>query len=210
MSSTHEIVAQYRQRIPECASQLRHPFEKQGKVTSTTRVYCVQADLTKRDDLKRLVEVSLARYGSIDCIINCAADVCFHGKLLEIWQSDDYALNQFDINCVAPMRLVSLVHDLYWKDNADENAKHNRSVVNVSSGSGLYVSNNSEQAFYGASKAALNLLTMYLALELASYSVRVNAICPGRFKSKESIIKISREIYSLLSGHVTGEVLSTV
>lgn len=56
------------------------------------------------------------------------------------------------------------------------------SIINVASTAGLgaggYLSS------YGASKAALIHLTKIMALELASRSVRVNALCPGNFKTE--------------------------
>ena len=206
LAPTHQIIAQYHQDLPAFPSQLSRPTA----VDAALLPYCVQADLGERDDIRRLAEVALARGQAIDCVINCAADVRFHGKVSELWQSDDYALQQLDVNAVAPFRLVSLIHDLCWKDDVDGNALRNRCVINVSSGSGLMVMRTTTQAFYGASKAALNMLTMYLALDLAPYSVRVNAICPGRLATPESMARVVELIKSLISDQSTGEVISMI
>lgn len=200
---THRIVAQYNQHLPAFPSQLSHA----PGADVAALPYCVQADLAERDGIRRLVEVALARGQAIDCVINCAADVRFHGKVSELWQSDDYALRQLDLNTVAPFKLVSLIHDLCWKDDADGNAARNRCVINVSSGSGLMVMRTTTQAFYGASKAALNMLTMYLALDLAPYSVRVNAVCPGRLATPEAIALVTDQIRTLMDDQSTGEVI---
>jgi NAD(P)-dependent dehydrogenase (short-subunit alcohol dehydrogenase family) len=206
---THEVVAQYRSRVPLLPSQFhRHlgsrPVTKAEEDRSS--IYYVQADLLNREDLRRLVDVSLARFDRIDQVINCVADVKFHGRLLELSQSSNYPLDQLNINCVAPIRLVSAIHDRFWKDCCDDNAKLNRSVVNVSSGSAFIAFKDTRQAYYGASKSALNLLTMYLAAELAPYSVRANAICPGKFTSDEEMAHVVAGIRSMLSGHRTGEI----
>lgn len=51
-------------------------------------------------------------------------------------------------------------------------------IVNVSSTTGKTPHKNAAPA-YGASKAALNALTMHLAAEMAKHGIHVNAVCPG-------------------------------
>jgi len=57
---------------------------------------------------------------------------------------------------------------------------------------GLYPGgSNSPQAGYaalGAAKAALNHYTLGLAIELASYGVRVNAVCPGIIMNRHRVL----------------------
>jgi NAD(P)-dependent dehydrogenase (short-subunit alcohol dehydrogenase family) len=202
----YDIVAVYRNSVPEVPSQLRWPARNAAETDDADqRVYCIQADLTSRKDMQRVVEVALARHNRVDAIVNSAADIKFHGKLVELWESDDAtAQAQLAINCLAPMQLVSAVFQSSWKDQSDENAKWNRSVINVSSVSGLYVNKDAGQAFYSASKAALNILTMYLSLELAPYSVRANAICPAKFNDPVATRRVVDVIQALLEGTSTG------
>lgn len=202
----YNLVAIYRRSVPAVPSQLRWPVDHAAEPGADRHIYCIQADLTSREDVRRVVEVALARYGRIDAVINSAADVKFHGKLVELWEADDQAQAQLAINCLAPMQLVSAIFQSSWKDQPDENAKSNRSVVNVSSVSGLYVNKDEGQAFYSASKAALNILTMYLSLELAPYSVRANAICPARFTDSHATRQVVEAIRVLLEGTATGTV----
>ncbi|WP_200410869.1 SDR family NAD(P)-dependent oxidoreductase [Virgibacillus salexigens] len=51
------------------------------------------------------------------------------------------------------------------------------SIVNISSKNGL--AGSSKLAHYNASKAGINLLTQSMAVELAAYNIRVNAVAPG-------------------------------
>jgi NAD(P)-dependent dehydrogenase (short-subunit alcohol dehydrogenase family) len=173
-------------------------------------VYCVQADLQCREDIRRLVEVAHARYGRIDSVVNAAADIRFHGALVELWQSGDDVLSQLAINSVAPFRLVSAIFQSHWKNESDENAKWNRNVVNVSSISSLYVTKSIGQAYYAASKAALNILTMYLSQELAPYSVRANTVCPSRFADEPSTQRVVDAIRELMTGRDSGLLVSKV
>jgi len=55
------------------------------------------------------------------------------------------------------------------------------SIINVASTSGLR--SGGYMSSYGASKAALLSLTGTMALELAGKGVRVNALCPGNFRT---------------------------
>jgi 3-oxoacyl-[acyl-carrier protein] reductase len=51
-------------------------------------------------------------------------------------------------------------------------------IVNVSSAAAKAPHRNAAPA-YGASKAAVNALTLHLAQEMAPHGIRVNAVCPG-------------------------------
>jgi NAD(P)-dependent dehydrogenase (short-subunit alcohol dehydrogenase family) len=51
------------------------------------------------------------------------------------------------------------------------------SIINMSSVNGISAEPN--QAHYNASKGGINLLSMSMAVELAEYGIRVNALCPG-------------------------------
>ena len=205
LSTEYSIIASYRRAEPPVPSQLQWPVDDSEQQNES--VYCVRADLNRREDVQRLVEVALARFGHVDAIVNLAADTEFHGKLLELWHDDEYAPMQLQTNCISPLQLVSAVHQYCWKDQSDQNALRNRSVVNISCMSGLYVFSDTSQAFYGASKTALNILTMYLSIELAPYSVRANALCPARFSSRPPTGRIVGAIKELLEGTATGMVL---
>lgn len=205
LSGRYHVVAAYHTTLPPCSSQLQRRVDLG---TDPCQVYCVQADLTKREDLRRLVEVAMAKHGRIDAVINSAADVRFHGKLVELWHCDPYAASQMYLNAIAPILLVSLIHQECWKDYPQDNRKWNRSVINVSSMSALYAFPDVGQAFYSASKAALNMLTLYLSLELAPYSVRANAVCPGRFNDAASTRAVVTAISKLLEGKETGSIVS--
>jgi NAD(P)-dependent dehydrogenase (short-subunit alcohol dehydrogenase family) len=200
------IVATYRRNVPRIYSQFMRRVSTH--VQECDPVFLIKADLQKRDDVLRTVEVALARHGQIDVIVNSAADVRFHGKLVESWTTSELHAGQLYLNCIAPMQLVALIHDLCWKDSPDENAQRNRSVLNVSSMSGLHAYSEAGQGFYSASKAALNMLSLHLALELAPYSVRVNAICPPNLDDHDRMQKTLQAARRLIDGDQTGEIIT--
>jgi NAD(P)-dependent dehydrogenase (short-subunit alcohol dehydrogenase family) len=56
-------------------------------------------------------------------------------------------------------------------------------------------------ATYFVAKAGLNNLTQYLALELASHGIRVNAIAPGFFPAEQNRALLSEERIRSIIGH---------
>jgi NAD(P)-dependent dehydrogenase (short-subunit alcohol dehydrogenase family) len=212
LSSSYDVIAVYRTQPPKLDSQLftrvppvgDHPFA----VGTARAVHCVQADLRENADIRRLVEVGLARFGQIDCIINAAADTRFLGKLSEAYDQTSRIADQIHLNCISPITLISEVFQQCWKHDVAANGKTNRCVVNVSSISGRLVGKPRGQGFYAASKAALNMLTMHLAIELAQYSIRVNGVSPSRFSSEDETRAVASLVASFLAGDMTGEIAS--
>jgi NAD(P)-dependent dehydrogenase (short-subunit alcohol dehydrogenase family) len=207
LANEYNVVATYHSQAPKLASEHNTHFENE-QPSSPNSIFLIQADLTKREDIQRLMKVVMARYGQVDALINSAADIKFHGHLRDLWQADNYAQSQLHLNSIVPIQLASAIFQYCWKDNLHENLKMNRSVVNVSSISGLYVFQEANQSFYGVSKSALNMLTQYLSLEFAPYGVRVNAICPSRFVEPLETRRVTESIIKLLENDSTGEIVS--
>lgn len=207
LSPGHDLICVHNRREPVGSSQVRrrlgHPPD--ARTPNRPDAYWIQADLRSDSDLRHVVDLALARFDIIDVVVNGAADTTFHGPLLDLAFSDK-AVAQLELNCVQPLKLVSLVHHAVWKHDPDENRRRNRSVVNVSSISGLHAYASVGQAYYGASKAALNHLTRYLATELTPYSVRANALCPAKFPDTVPTSVVADSILQAIEGQATGEV----
>ena len=209
LAGEYRVIAAYRRNQPDVPSQLARPLDMSAggaPAFDIDDIYCVQADLSRREDVRRLVEVGMARYGRIDAVVNSAADLRYHGRLSEIWQAGEYPSELLSLNAVAPFLLVSAVFDSCWKNDAGENARFNSNVVNISSTSGIQVFKSNEP-FYAASKAAMNMLTLHLAVELAPYSVRANVLCPGRFDNEASTAHVVSGVRKLLDGSDSGTLL---
>jgi NAD(P)-dependent dehydrogenase (short-subunit alcohol dehydrogenase family) len=202
----NDVIAAYHNQVPDIPSQLSWPVNTRTD-TIGKRAWCVQADLNDSRDVARLVEVSLAKYDRVDVVVNAAADIRYHGRLIDSYYDTERPANQLATNTIAPFALISALFHYCWKDQSDDNFAHNRNVLNISSFSGMYVRESAGQAFYGASKAALNVLTLHLALELAPYSIRVNALSPPRFPETIPTEEVVAAISKISDGTATGEIV---
>jgi NAD(P)-dependent dehydrogenase (short-subunit alcohol dehydrogenase family) len=137
------------------------------------RIAHVAADVTRGDDILRLVDEVSARRGGLEILANCAGIMRF-GTLECLEPAAMQAV--FDINAFAPWRLSAAVLPLMRKRGGG-------AIVNLSSISGMRPFEGS--GAYCMSKAALIMMTQVMALELARDGVRVNAVCPGMVEDTE-------------------------
>jgi NAD(P)-dependent dehydrogenase (short-subunit alcohol dehydrogenase family) len=84
--------------------------------------------------------------------------------------TDELWREQFEVNVMGSVRLTRLLVPYFKKYKKG-------SIVNVSSTLGL--SPTAGTGAYSATKAAMNNWTQSLALELGSFGIRANAVCPG-------------------------------
>ena len=206
----YDIIAVHRSRVPELVSQtatLVDPLAPDDELPENGhRVFTVRADLTREEDVRRLVDVALTRFGRIDLVVNAAA-----------WSTRQSALDEraftaslerhLHTNVVAPARLVVAVARASWQDRPDENRVRNRNVVNVSSTAGVYLYPGLDQTAYATSKAALNFLTVHLASELEVLGVRANATAPNGFPHYVPTERVLDSIMSFDEGRMTGQIL---
>lgn len=131
------------------------------------RVVAIAAEHTSPDDNARAVDEAVQGLGGLDVLVN-AAGVIGNDSILD--PKPDEWRRVLDCNLEA-------VYDLTRRAAPFLVAGNRGSIVNLSSIAGLrpYPTILS----YCVSKAALDMMTQCLALELAPRGVRVNAICPG-------------------------------
>lgn len=134
--------------------------------SSEARIRTVAADLEDVARVEDVAERALDAFGSVDGLVNCAGIACYEPVGAISLASIEAQLH---VNLVAPLLLSQAL--------AEHLGTRGGSIVNVSSTLAERVVRNT--LVYAASKAALNAMTKGLALELARFGVRVNAVLPG-------------------------------
>jgi NAD(P)-dependent dehydrogenase (short-subunit alcohol dehydrogenase family) len=128
----------------------------------------IQADVRDDEQVRKLVDQTVARFGRLDIAVNNAGTEGQPGPIVD-QTAETYAAT-FDTNVLGV--LLSLKHELRVMT-----AQKSGSIVNISSTYGhegaAYAS------VYAGSKHALEGITKSAALEVAGSGVRVNAVAPG-------------------------------
>ena len=133
----------------------------------------VRADVSKPQEVKKLMQKSVESYGTVDILVNNAG-VMFEDTFLGA--SEDVWDKTMDINLKGAYLCSKEVAPIMLKQKRGK-------IINISSNSGLYHPTALRLVEYVASKAGMNGLTRALALKLGPY-VNVNAICPGWIKTE--------------------------
>jgi NAD(P)-dependent dehydrogenase (short-subunit alcohol dehydrogenase family) len=134
----------------------------------------IPCDVTVPEDRERLVTAVVERLGRIDVLVNNAGSS-------QVVRAEREQLAGFaalvDINLTSVFALSQLA-------GAQMLAQGTGAIVNIASIYGLVASGTLPQAAYAASKGGVLNLTRELAAQWARRGVRVNAICPGWFRSE--------------------------
>jgi NAD(P)-dependent dehydrogenase (short-subunit alcohol dehydrogenase family) len=128
----------------------------------------VSGDTSNPDDAGRMFTEADQAVGPIDILVNCAG-IFPNCPLLDV--SVEEWDQVFAINVRGSM-LMCQAAGRKWAA-----AQTRGAIINVSSGAAT--SPRSGGAHYTGSKAALNMLTQVLAIELGPLGIRVNAVAPG-------------------------------
>lgn len=136
------------------------------------KVLAVETDVTKREDLKRLVDAAVETYGQIDVLINNAGVMPL--SPLERVKVDEWD-QMIDVNLKGVLYGVAaaLPHMVAQKSGH---------IINVASVAGHKIFGGS--AVYSATKFAVRALSDGLRQEMAPHNVRVTIISPGAVKTE--------------------------
>jgi NAD(P)-dependent dehydrogenase (short-subunit alcohol dehydrogenase family) len=128
----------------------------------------IRADVRFEDDVRNLIDSTVARFGRLDVAVNSAGTEGKLGPLTE-FTAESYAA-MFDTNVLGT--LFSMKHALRVMQ-----PQGSGSIVNISSTMGARGSAN--MSLYAGSKHAVEGITKSAAIEAAAFGVRVNAVAPG-------------------------------
>jgi NAD(P)-dependent dehydrogenase (short-subunit alcohol dehydrogenase family) len=128
----------------------------------------IKADVRREDDVRVMIDKTVARFGRLDVAVNNAGTEGTPGPVTE--QTPESYVAVFDTNVLGV--LLCMKHELRVMQ-----AQGFGNVVNISSTMGSRGAANA--SLYVASKHAVEGLTKSGALEASAFGVRVNAIAPG-------------------------------
>jgi len=132
----------------------------------------VSVDVSKKSDVDEMVARSVARFGKIDILVNCAG-IWIPGQTLIECPENNWD-KVIDVNLKGAYLCCQAVGRVMVKQRSGN-------IINLSSKVGLEVGVGA--GAYSISKAGIIMLTRQLSLELAPYGVRVNALAPGIVKT---------------------------
>ena len=172
----YQVIANYNKSEVE-AKKLKEEFG----------VDIFQADVSKREEVKALINYTINKYNKIDCIINNAG-IDQVKMFVDITDKDWEYMIQNNLNSVFYMCQETIPYMVNRKEG---------SIINISSIWGQIGA--SCESHYAATKAAIDAITKSLAKELGDSNIRVNSIAPGIIdtemnnnlseKEKDDIIK---------------------
>lgn len=179
----YNVVLNYN-KSEEIAKKMKEEFTNKG--------YCVEifkANVSKREEVKKLVEFTLNKFGKIDILVNNAG-IAQTKLFTDITDEDWNNMMATNLNSV-----------FYTSQEVAKNMIHNKNgcIINISSIWGLVGS--SCEAHYSVAKAGVDAMTKALAKELGPSNIRINSIAPGiidtdmnKYLTDKEIVQIEEEI----------------
>ena len=142
------------------AQQTASEIEKQGG-----RALAVQADVSNRAEVDRMVKAVADTFSGIDILINNAGASSREKPFMQMTRADwDIDIN---VNLIGQMNVAQAVIPYMARQ------KYGR-IINTSGGQGIPTI-----SVYGAAKAGIEAWTHALALEVAPLGIIVNGVAPG-------------------------------
>jgi 3-oxoacyl-[acyl-carrier protein] reductase len=155
------LAARGEKDLEEAAEDVRH-------IGSGGDVLAVAANVTKADEVERLIEETVTRFKTVDILVNNAGGTGRRSHFHEL--SDEEWFEIFDLNLISAVRLTRAVLPHMRRQRWGR-------IINVASESGSQPS--PLKPHYNAAKAALINLTKSLSKAYGEYGILVNAVSPA-------------------------------
>ena len=146
----------------------------------------VQTDVTRDDSVRNAVDATVARFGRLDVIFNCAG-----GSLQE-----DVPVHEMDLDVWNRTLALNLLHPFLCCRHAIPHMMKARSgsIINVTSHLGLV---GSMKPAYAACKGGIISFTKTLAAQYVEFGIRANAIAPGSIRTERQIRRYENSSFML-------------
>ncbi|WP_100373760.1 SDR family oxidoreductase [Bacillus sp. FJAT-45037] len=151
------------------------------------RLQFIQADVTKKEDIERVVIETTDRFGKIDLLINNAGPYVFERKKLVDYEEAEW-YEMIEGNLSAVYHLLKKVVPIMREQQYGRIVMYGFQGANSAPG-WIY------RSAYGAAKVGLVSLMKTISIEEAEYGITANMVCPGNIlgEMKEATIQQARE-----------------
>ncbi|PSK92799.1 NAD(P)-dependent dehydrogenase (short-subunit alcohol dehydrogenase family) [Murinocardiopsis flavida] len=143
---------------------------------------------------QRVVDTAIEAFGDLHVVVNNAA-ILRNAPFLDMTEDDFTAVLGVHLTGTFAMTQRAGRH---WRARAEAGARADRSIVNTSSGSGLF-NPLPTQANYAAAKSGVAAISTVAALELRRYGVRVNCFAPSAHRTR-----LTRDVPGLSAAPAAG------
>jgi len=151
----------------------------------------IKADITVKEDLNNLIQKTMAEFKRIDILVNNAG-LSYLRPLLDFKEEGWDKI--FDTNVKAVFLLSREVAKIMKEQGGGR-------IINITTGGAERAGIN--MAPYHASKAALKMLSMCMAVEWAPFKINVNCVGPGLTRTDFSKPLWSNpELYKMIAGNI--------
>jgi 3-oxoacyl-[acyl-carrier protein] reductase len=155
------VVVNYRSNEKE-ALEVENEIKKMGVET-----LCIKGDISKSEDVDKLITDTKERFGNIDIMVNNAG-ITKDALILRMKKEDFDSV--IDVNLKGVFNCLKAIAPVMIKQKQGK-------IINLSSVVGI--TGNAGQINYSASKAGVIGMTKSLAKEVGSRGITVNAVAPG-------------------------------
>lgn len=159
--SGYQVVLNY------CKSEKLAQDLKKELAAENIYIETVKADVSKREEVKQLVNYTLQKFGKIDVLVNNAGidEVKLFTDITDDNWNEMINVNLYSVFCVTQEVVKEMIKNKFG------------CIINISSVWGLVGA--SCETHYAVSKAGIDGMTKSLAKELGPSGIRVNSIAPG-------------------------------
>lgn len=129
----------------------------------------IRADVTKPEEVRHASLRAHEHFGNVHIVVNNAGAAIQRRDREILWDDSDW-LSQIEIKNLGALRVIREFLSLIPTDGTGR-------IINITGASGVMTWN--PALTYGMNNAALIHMTGYLAADLASHMINVNAVVPG-------------------------------